>query len=64
MKTYLIREVTGIIVSDDFASQKLIQPDLFNALTQKLFFCQRSSSSFDPRIIVSIGLEYCLFSLS
>ncbi|EJO69965.1 MULTISPECIES: hypothetical protein [Leptospira] len=37
MKTYLIREVTGIIVSDDFASQKLIQPDLFNALTQKLF---------------------------
>ncbi|EMO30459.1 hypothetical protein LEP1GSC170_2878 [Leptospira interrogans serovar Bataviae str. HAI135] len=37
MKTYLIREVTGIIVSDDFVSQKLIQPDLFNALTQKLF---------------------------
>lgn len=37
MKTYLIREVTGIIVSDNLASQKLIQPDLFNALTQKLF---------------------------
>lgn len=37
MKSYLIREVTSIVVSDDFASQKLIQPDLFNALIQKLF---------------------------
>lgn len=37
MKSYLIREVIRIVVSDDFASQKLIQPDLFNALAQKLF---------------------------
>lgn len=37
MKSYLIREIIGIVVSDDFASQKLIQPDLFNALAQKLF---------------------------
>lgn len=37
MKSYLIRETASIVVSDDFESQKLIQPDLFNALIQKLF---------------------------
>lgn len=37
MKSYLIREVTSVVVSDDFASQKLVQPDLFNAIIQKLF---------------------------
>lgn len=59
MKSYLVREVTSIVVSDDFASQKLIQPDLFNALIQKLFAVKDL-----PPLLIPPLLYQCIWNIA
>lgn len=54
LKSFLIREISGIIASGEIESQKLIRPDLFLAVYQKLSGVNELPSSLLPSLLYQI----------
>ncbi|TGK65236.1 hypothetical protein EHQ13_05725, partial [Leptospira gomenensis] len=53
MKSYLLREISSVIVSDDFGSQKIFRQDLFQAIVRKLF----SIRDLPPLLIPALSYQ-------
>nr|WP_246048481.1 hypothetical protein [Leptospira sarikeiensis] len=54
LKSFLIREISAIISSGEIESQKLIHPDLFNAVYQKLSGIKELPSTLLPSLLYQI----------
>ncbi|MCR1795472.1 MULTISPECIES: hypothetical protein [unclassified Leptospira] len=54
LKSFLIREISGVVSSGELNSQKLIQPDLFHAVYQKLSGIRDLPSTLLPSLLYQI----------
>ncbi len=63
MKSFLIREISAIVSTGEFESQRLIQPDLLNALYYKLSQVKGLPASLIPALLYQIiwNISYSIY---